>query len=849
LRLGSPDALRIGALAAAFLGALVLILVATSFFTDPPDGLWLSRETVYADYPVSTREDERLSRTGRTAYLADPRFWSLLPQAWREIADWEVVVGGPAPHIEAEFNGAQLRPGAADDPSADRSFEIPHAAIHGDSTIVLIGAHEKRPTLMLRWRRSHLYRVPYLQPAASERADSAAGAGVLTLKGRKGASVAMRGPWPPPYVTVMVWVRPTARRQLSILTNDDDVGNRLSLQLTIDRRTGHVLSFLSSNGVDETVLESSEPVPLRRWTLVSLTIARRTVRLYFNGRFTGALRLHEPVKPTTLPLVLGADRSGSHYYYRFRGDIGGLQLLPIALTPAEVQQQAIGSSPPPRGVAKATGFVATTRAVAGMRPVVWWREHILLLAVLACLFYVTLAGLALWGWRCLKPRLSRGRDLAEFLAVLGATVAMAALTTNWDVQLFKGFAERYWLYGPIPALTLSGYGPVVDFCMVVPALPYLLLSNAVGLQSEFALNLAIRLPFIVGWIVLLGATSKLVRLVATTADKNEASSYRLLFVLNPLLAFITLWQPEALLVGLVVASIAFLLEGRPMLGGALLGVAVAGKYWPVFIVPVVTAWAWRRHSRSVAVRWLSMATATAGILIAAYWLPTLLKLGSRRQFADLLRSRMPYFGGSEAESQATLWSLYRWPKDLLSGTRIEVILGHAEQASFLIVLVAVVALTALAATRGCNALTMLMGAGAILAAVAGINSLTVPHFALWSLPFVAVAAEHSPRKTIFRILAVLTTAGGVLVFAFAEPISYLLLHSSAGLDRFAYRSAGWLLHHVVNGEIAAASGFVFALSLCALAVVFAHEIAQERAAGFVRRIAAVPGRAVRTVRE
>src|SRR5206468_4203538 len=109
-------------------------------------------------------------------------------------------------------------------------------------------------------------------------------------------------------------------------------------------------------------------------------------------------------------------------------------------------------------------------------------------------------------------------------------------------------------------------------------MPYVVLTQMTGVHSEQALNLALRLPFMVGWLFLLGAVARLLASTTIRAETGNVKFPWVLLLLNPVGLLMTLWQPEALLVGLVILAFALLFEGRPRAAGLVFGLSVTGKY-------------------------------------------------------------------------------------------------------------------------------------------------------------------------------------------------------------------------------------------------------------------------------
>jgi hypothetical protein len=457
---------------------------------------------------------------------------------------------------------------------------------------------------------------------------------------------------------------------------------------------------------------------------------------------------------------------------------------------------------------------------------VWWQQHVIVVAIVVALYLLSFGLIVAWAIVPIRNDLA-GSGLARvFLVVVLGIVLAASLTTNFDIQLFKGLAQGYWLNGPLPALALNGYGPIGDLLFTVPMLPYVLLSAIFGAHSELALNLAIRLPFIAGWLLLMAAFVLALRALNPEMETATRRSLWMALLLNPIVLLMTLWQPEALLVSLVLLSTVMIFQNRPVASGLLFGAALAGKYWPAFVGPILLISAWRLAGRAGALKWIASAAATSLSLFAVYWLPTLAILGSLHQFVAVAGERLPYFGGGGAAAQATVWSLYALPKQFPAISGVATVL---EQRSFLLAAVGCLGIAGLllrATKRDKSTIraATIVAVGGALALVAGLNSLTVPQFSLWSIPFILLAAAILGRPRLFVALGLAATFAGAAVSLFVEPISFWFLHISHAQDVWAFGVAVWLSRNIVNASIAQALGFFFAVFLVGAGALLAWEL-------------------------
>jgi Concanavalin A-like lectin/glucanases superfamily/Glycosyltransferase family 87 len=452
----------------------------------------------------------------------------------------------------------------------------------------------------------------------------------------------------------------------------------------------------------------------------------------------------------------------------------------------------------------------------------WWERHLGLVIMIAFGLDLLLAVIIRWSFVQIKNLgLERGQWIV-FGAVIVAMLLLATITTVFDLQIFKGEAERYWLYGPAPGLTLSGYGPILDALFVLPMLPYLIVSKVMGMSSEFALNLAMRIPLIVGSVFMIGATARLVSCLGLDRRAKRIAFYGL--VLNPVIIEMTLWTPEALIVGLLVVGVVLVFEKRPISAGAMYGLAVAAKYWPLFAGPFLLLYVWRTQGKTAALRWFGSSAAVTSLLLIVYWGFTYLQMGSLVEFIRLLHQRLPYFAGSQAASYSTVWSLYNIPRRILASASLGGWVTNLEIHSFLILLALFALVVGLFVGGRPTKPRTLMAVAAVLTLAASVNSLSVAGFALWSIPFLIAGFPYSSRAKWLVASAVAAWSSGVLVTLFIEPVTYWLLHTSRPLDHVATTTASWMQAHVINVPVANAFGFLFCLGLALISFALMFEM-------------------------
>jgi FkbM family methyltransferase len=832
----APYPLKAFAFSLLVLGILAGTLLATAQRSDQPAGAAVSREPIFADYVVPLTVVTVQGSV--TRYTAQTAFWTLLPEAWRNSLDWRISFSSIGTQPEGVYvAGERVEPRQSTNPAEPPFYSVPARLIGASTSIGVVGSGVIDPNMYLHWNRSYIYPTSgasagngeFVQLAGSSVPFQLGGAQlepcqpgyasaipfikscshneqVLTLDGAGRSVVDMGGMWPSSRATISLWVRPLGSGHYCLFTNDDSVAKNLSLNVTIDG-PGNILVFASTDGLTRSVLVGQNRLPAGLWSHLSISLSDRTLSLYVNGQPDGELHLAAQVHATSRPLVLGSDFSGpDHYLYGLNGQLAEVRLSNEAASPDAIQRIFLSDVirdpqgyPPddPRLIALKT---------QGELP--WWRANYALSVVISAGYVLGLSLLFVWCFRELRRGfLPWPAVLALWLGFAGLFVG-SLLTTTWDLQLYKGMAEGYWVNGPLPALTISGYGPLIDFVFTVPTLPYILLADLVGARSELALNLAIRLPFLLGWLFLIASVARTIR----THRSDLAPRFPwLLLLLNPLALVVTLWQPEALLVGIVVLSLAFLIDRRMIGAGILLGIAFSGKYWPAVVGPIMLIGAWRLYGLGAAAKFLATALSTALGIFALYWLPTAMLLRSPSDFVGLLVTRLPWLGGPHASAVATLWSLYAVPETYLP--RLTTIISTVEQRGLLLFLVAYVGVLALSFRGSVSGRHVLLASGAVLAFLAGISSLTVPQFGLWSLPLVLLVGAGTARPPVFGWMAIAATWCGAGVFVFVEPLSYFLLHMSAAEDAFAHSSGLWWLHHVVNQHVAELLGFWFAFLL------------------------------------
>lgn len=209
---------------------------------------------------------------------------------------------------------------------------------------------------------------------------------------------------------------------------------------------------------------------------------------------------------------------------------------------------------------------------------------------------------------------------ASTALVCAALFAALALVVGWgwdasgeqvsDVPLYRTYGERM----------AGGQVPYRDFRVEYPpgALPALVLPALVtGGGNEFKWLFAVLMAACGGaGVLLLWRT-----LVALGRPARTQRAVLALVALSPLVLGAVLVTRFDLVPAVAVAAATLaLVRGRDRLGGALLGAAIAIKLYPLVLVPIAVAWAWRRHGRRRALESLALCV---GVVVLAY-LPFLL---------------------------------------------------------------------------------------------------------------------------------------------------------------------------------------------------------------------------------
>src|SRR5439155_14756506 len=199
------------------------------------------------------------------------------------------------------------------------------------------------------------------------------------------------------------------------------------------------------------------------------------------------------------------------------------------------------------------------------------------------------------------------------IALLVFAVAWWALTFDWHVQhpdlgFYQGVAEAF-ARGLIPYRDFDpAYPPAALPILIVPFLA----GGKAGQWEGYALRFE-HLSMLLGALLIVTVVLALGALRASRGRTMVAAGFA---AISPILvgsimpARYDLW-PAALTIGGLAAVIA----GRTRLGGAVLGLAVMAKVYPLVILPIVLTYVWRRAGVRSAFSCAVFAVATA-LLVA-----------------------------------------------------------------------------------------------------------------------------------------------------------------------------------------------------------------------------------------
>jgi glycosyl transferase family 87 len=256
---------------------------------------------------------------------------------------------------------------------------------------------------------------------------------------------------------------------------------------------------------------------------------------------------------------------------------------------------------------------------------------------------------------------------------------------------------------------------------------------------------------------------------------------------------------------LAVAALAAIVSERPVLSGALLGLGFAAKLWPVVLLPIAVAHLWRRRGQPGAVAVVAgfLATAVACFLPFAILAPDGLhamfsnQLGRPLQVESLGAAVLM---AAEHLGMRPLATIDSHGAQALSGRGA----GLAADLSTVLEIAAVVAIwIVFARRRHAGGETVLLAAGAAVAALIAFDKVLSPQYLIWLVPFVFLV--RGERGVL---------AGGLLFLALGLTQTWFPVHYwSLALDH----GSPWSWYLLVRD-----------LALVAIAALFLLELSRGR---------------------
>jgi len=187
----------------------------------------------------------------------------------------------------------------------------------------------------------------------------------------------------------------------------------------------------------------------------------------------------------------------------------------------------------------------------------------------------------------------------------------ALLLASWLLLTHVGFWKRgqqpdTFVYQAYAANVLDGQLPYRDFSLEYPpaALPTFILPE-LGHPSAAAYRFRFEwLMALCGALALVAVDAALRALEAS--DRARLGLQALIGVSPLILGPLVLSRYDLWPAALTVAAVAAFLRDRNRLGGAVLGLAAAAKFYPAAILPVAIAHVWQRRGRAAALRTLAL---------------------------------------------------------------------------------------------------------------------------------------------------------------------------------------------------------------------------------------------------
>ncbi len=373
---------------------------------------------------------------------------------------------------------------------------------------------------------------------------------------------------------------------------------------------------------------------------------------------------------------------------------------------------------------------------------------------------------------------------------------------NW---LEQGRLSDVPLYLHYAGLMRGGAVPYRDFAFEYPpaALPPMLLAEY--MSWSYATSFAVLMGLCGAGCIFAAASA----LRAVGAGAARAWASLLAIGISPLVLgslFDTRFDLWPTL--LAIAALAALVRDRPVVSGALLGLAFSAKLWPAVLVPIAVVHLWRRRGRRAA---LAHVVAFA-VVAAACFLPfaVLAPHGLRAMFSDQLDRPLQV----ESLGAAVLMAaehLGLHPLATIDSHGAQALSGHgaglaADLSTVFEVIAALAVWIFFARRRSADGEATLIAAAAVLAAVVAFDRVLSPQYLIWLVPFIVLV------RGVRGVVAV-----GLLLLALGLTQTWFPSHYwSLALDH----AAPWSWYLLARD-----------LALVALAAVLALSVARDSGAG------------------
>jgi dolichol-phosphate mannosyltransferase len=238
-----------------------------------------------------------------------------------------------------------------------------------------------------------------------------------------------------------------------------------------------------------------------------------------------------------------------------------------------------------------------------------------------------------WTWAVSgepRPSLLSDRRALYLLSFVVQCVLAALFIHDWDGFVFErsardflGGVSPYQTAVAAPPYIFNMYDvPPVPEWYAYPPLPLLMFGTTFGLgtlvpfASPAFLRLCLKLPFIFGNLLLARVGARFV------GNDGAIGRTELFLLFNPFLIFIgAVWGMfDSLMVLFMVASLLWLRQKKPAFAGAAFGAAALLKLFPVFFLPAVLFWAYRRCGSRGAGRFLVAAAVVVGVICLPFFI-------------------------------------------------------------------------------------------------------------------------------------------------------------------------------------------------------------------------------------